>query len=112
MLYCMANGTDQSCQACNATFDPSDHPVVYESVHLILNVCPACIERYIDRFSTICINCEGRIMPHSQVAVYKLDGGKTSYGHVTVACNPAGNSFYGYWGQGELDSLFGCIEQC
>lgn|GEM_PF-1850613 len=103
---------DSDCDACNRRFDPGAHPVVYESVHLMLHVCPACIEGYITRYGARCINCEGRIVPHTQVAVYKGDHGETLLGHTTVACNPAGNSFYGYWGQGQLNSVFACIEQC
>lgn len=108
----IVSGTSPRCEACSDAFDPGTHPTCYESVHLMLHVCPACIEGYIREHGVTCINCEGWIVPHSQVAVYKLDGGEAAYGHTTVACNPAGNSFYGYWGRGELRSVFACIEQC
>jgi hypothetical protein len=107
-----ANGHDPRCTACGAEYRLDGHPTCYESVYLMLHVCPACIGDYIRRHGTSCVNCGGAIVPHSQVAVYKGDRGEPLYGHVTVACNPAGNSFYGYWGRGRLESAFGCIEMC
>jgi hypothetical protein len=106
------NGHDPRCAACGAPYRLEAHPTCYESVYLMLHVCPACIGDYIRRHGTSCVNCGGAIVPHSQVAVYKGDTGEPLYGHATVACNPAGNSFYGYWGRGRLESAFGCIEMC
>jgi hypothetical protein len=100
------------CDACGRPFRPEAHPRCYESPYLMLRVCPDCIEAYIRRHAATCVNCQGPILPHSQVAVYKGDAGGTEFGHATVACNPAGNSFYGYWGRGRLESVFRCIEAC
>jgi len=104
--------TQHPCNTCQTTFDPGDHDTCYESIYLMLNVCPNCIVDYVARYGTPCVNCLQNIVPHSQVAVYKGDKGEDLFGHTTVACNPAGNSFYGYWGQGKLNSAFRCIEQC
>ena len=104
--------TSHTCDACATRFDPGNHTVRYESPYLMLNICPDCMEGYVARYGTTCVNCEGHIVPHSQVAVYKGDNGQDLFGHTTVACNPAGNSFYGYWGKGRLNSAFRCIEQC
>ena len=106
------NGQNPVCDACRRRFGPEAHRTCYESVYLMLHVCPACIGDYIGRHGTPCVNCGGAIVPHSQVAVYKGDSGEPLYGHVTVACNPAGNTFYGYWGRGRLETAFGCIEAC
>ncbi len=103
---------DPTCEACKSPFDPGDHPVSFESAYLMLNICPQCVEAYVAEFGATCVNCEGHIVPHSQVAVYKGDQGETLLGHTTVRCNPAGNSFYGYWGKGVLNSTFTHIEQC
>ncbi|MFQ5509529.1 MAG: hypothetical protein ACE5FN_09370 [Leptospirillia bacterium] len=100
-----------TCEACGDAFDPGTHAVCYESSYLMLNVCPGCMDGYIRQFGTVCVNCEERIPPHTQVAVYKT-GEETHVGHTTVVCNPAGNTFYGYWGKGKLNSVFRCIEAC
>jgi len=78
----------------------------------MLHVCPGCVDGYIRTHAAACVNCLGTILPHSQVAVYPGDDGRDVLGHATVACNPAGNSFYGYWGRGRLESVFRCIEAC
>jgi hypothetical protein len=103
---------DRSCEACGRAFDPAEHPATYDSPFLMLHVCPACIEAYVRRHGTRCANCGGAVLPHSQVAVYFEDDGRPIVGHTTVACNPAGNSFYGYWGRGALVSAFRNIEAC
>lgn len=100
------------CDACREPFRLDAHPTCYESPYLMLHVCPACVGAYIRRYATRCVNCDGAIVPHSQVALYKGDAGEALFGHATVACNPAGNTFYGYWGRGRLESVFGCIEAC
>jgi len=101
-----------TCEACGRAFDPASHPVSYESPFLMLRVCPGCVDEYVARHGTHCANCGGPIPPHSQVAVYPGHDGRTVVGHATVACNPAGNSFYGYWGKGALSSAFRNIEMC
>jgi hypothetical protein len=107
---------DRSCEACGRAFDPAEHAATYDSPFLMLRVCPTCIEAYVRRHGTRCANCGGPIPPHSQVAVYHSDEGGSDgaalVGHTTVACNPAGNSFYGYWGKGRLASTFRNIEMC
>lgn len=100
------------CDACDRPFAPAEHPRCYESPYLMLHVCPACVDGYIRRHAAVCVNCAGPILPHSQVAVYPGDDGRDLLGHATVACNPAGNSFYGYWGRGRLESVFRCVEAC
>ena len=108
----MAAAPATACAVCRRGFDPGDHPARYESSFLLLRVCPDCVEGYVGRHGTRCVNCGGVILPHSQVAVYPGDSGRDLYGHATVACNPAGNTFSGYWGRGELTSAFRCIEAC
>jgi hypothetical protein len=100
------------CEACGRAFDPAAHPATYDSPFLMMRVCPACIEAYVRRHGTRCANCGGAVLPHSQVAVYFGDDGKAVVGHTTVACNPAGNTFYGYWGAGALVSSFRNVEAC
>jgi hypothetical protein len=103
---------NRACEACGRDFDPGAHPVRYESSFLMLRVCPGCVDAYVRRHGTRCANCGGPVLPHSQVAVYTGDDGAALVGHATVACNPAGNSFYGYWGKGELTSAFCNVEMC
>jgi len=105
--------TPPKCDACGNGYDLDDHRVCLESSYLMLHVCPACLDGYVRQYSAPCVNCQGRILPHSQVAVFKNDDpARPELAHTTVACNPAGNTFYGYWGKGELKSVFACIEQC
>ncbi|MBI5135730.1 MAG: hypothetical protein HZA24_00175 [Nitrospirae bacterium] len=108
----MSTAATHACDTCGKAFDPARHPTVFESAYLMLHVCPDCIGGYVARHGTPCVNCQGHIVPHTQVAVYKGDHGEDLFGHTTVACNPAGNTFYGYWGKGRLESAFRCIEQC
>jgi hypothetical protein len=107
---------ERPCDACGRAFDPGDHGATYDSPFLMLRVCPACIDAYVVDYGTRCANCGGPIAPHSQVAVYDPGNGGSGegalVGHATVACNPAGNSFYGYWGKGRLTSTFRNIEMC
>jgi hypothetical protein len=103
---------NRACEACGRDFDPGALPVRFESSFLMLRVCPGCVDGYVRRHGTRCANCGGPVLPHSQVAVYTGDDGTALVGHATVACNPAGNSFYGYWGKGELTSAFCNIEMC
>ncbi len=102
-----------TCDACKRTFQLAEHgPSVVVSGYLLLRVCPDCTSGYSARYGTRCVNCDGWIEPHCQVGVYKLADQAVAISHATVACNPAGNTFYGYWGKGELSSRFGQIEMC
>jgi hypothetical protein len=111
-----APAAGSACEACGRGFDPGAHGAPYDSPFLLLHVCPACIEAYVRDHGTRCANCGGPIPPHSQVAVYDSGegggDGAALVGHTTVACNPAGGTFYGYWGRGALVSTFRNIEAC
>lgn len=60
----------------------------------------------------VCFNCGELIYPDTQVGVMMGENGERLYCHTTFECSPAGNTFYGYWGEGELVSSFENVEQC
>lgn len=58
-----------------------------------------------------CANCGKSIEPNSQVSVIDSPNGALIC-HSSYFCSPAGNSRYGFWGDGKLVSVFDDVEQC
>ncbi len=64
------------------------------------------------RQSALCANCGEEIGPNSHVGVMIGRKGERLICHTSLECSPAGNTCYGFWGEGRLVSLFENVEQC
>ena len=62
-------------------------------------LCPSCLLKWCDLYSTVCVNCGGGIPPYSQVGVLKAEGGNMEFVHMTAGCWTVGSAFHGYWGK-------------
>ncbi len=104
-----------TCIECAATFEPGTATLTVgdESVdHLLTNRCAPCETDRATRFGGRCDNCGGLIPPGTQVGVTPTSDGGVRLFHTTFDCSPAGNTFYGVWGDGKLASSFNKVEQC
>ena len=68
------------------------------------DMCPTCLQAYLEKNSTICNSCERPIFPGDPVAGTGLGKrAKHKYTHGdNTGCCVSGGLFCGHWGEGEL----------
>jgi hypothetical protein len=104
-----------NCKNCKISFTPGEVNFAIEGVQTkwdLRDRCMTCEEKWILKNGTHCENCRGFIYPNSQVGVMIGQSGSRLVCHTTYECSPAGGTFYGFWGEGGLDSSFELVEQC
>ncbi|MDH5638829.1 MAG: hypothetical protein OEZ04_10080 [Nitrospinota bacterium] len=107
--------TRRKCADCAKAFGPGEAQILWRgrSVKTELAIrCLPCEEARLEKLGAACANCGGPIFPHTQVSVMVGLGGARQVAHSTFECSPAGGAFYGYWGEGKLESSYERIEQC
>ncbi len=67
-------------------------------------MCEFCTGEYLNRYATLCGECERIIFPGDSVAQACM-GASHPYTHLTTECCPSGALWCGTWGEGRLITL-------
>mgnify|MGYP001560526627 FL=1 len=70
----------------------------------VAEICPACIEKYLNRYSTRCASCNGPILPGMPVG-QAWKGAPYPHTHMAFDCTESGGLYCGRWGKGRLITL-------
>ncbi len=103
------------CELCSLDFTPGFEGLrikgeLYEIE--LTGRCSKCAKVWLEKYSSVCMNCGKLVLPNTQVGVIIGANGVRNVCHVSYGCSPPGGAFYGFWGEGELMSSFEWIEQC
>ena len=105
----------QRCAGCLTPFVPGGASVMVGTsvVEVFLDHhCIECMVKRIVQLGTVCENCSEPIPPNSSISAVPKGGGGYLIFHSTFECSPPGGAYYGYWGEGELLSVYNRVEQC